>query len=83
MFTTVRLFKKVFDMLQKLFDLLQNSTIANRNSTDSKQRFWKRYRAVAEAFNNEFLRRYRDDMDISMIFVSDVAYYSKVNTHIM
>ena len=74
MLTTVRLFRKLFDMLQKLFDVLQNSTIANRESTDPKQRFWKRYRAVAEAFDNEFLARYRDDMDVSMIFVSALAY---------
>ena len=71
--TTAHLPRKIFDILQKLFDLLQNSTIANRESTDPKQRFWKRYRAVAEAFDNEFLKRYREDMDVSMIFVCDAT----------
>ena len=64
---------KIFDMLQRLFDLLQKSTIAHREIPDPKQRSWKTYRTVAEAFDNEFLARYRDDMDVSMIFVSDVA----------
>ena len=72
--TIAHLPRKIFNMLQKLFDLLQNSTIANRESADPKQQFWKRYRAVAEAFDNEFLKRYRDDMDVSMIFVSDIFY---------
>lgn len=59
-------------MLQKLFDLLQKSTIASREIADPKQRFWKTYRTVAEAFDNEFLAKYGSDMDMSMIFVSQL-----------
>ena len=66
--------RRIFDILQQLLDLLQKSTIAHREIADPRQRFWKRYRAVAEAFDNEFLARYRDDMDVSMIFVSALAY---------
>lgn len=58
-------------MLEKLFDLLQKSTIANRDIADPKQRFWKTYRTVAEAFDNEFLAKYGSDMDMSMIFVRE------------
>lgn len=79
--TTVHFLRKIFDILQRLFDLLQNSTIANLEIADPRQRFWKRYRAVAEAFDNEFLVRYRDDMDVSMIFVSGVAYPPKLGTY--
>ena len=67
------IYRKIFDMLEKLFDLLQKSTIAHRETADPRQRFWKTYRTVAEAFDNELLARYGGDMDVSMIFVRDVV----------
>ena len=73
-FSAVRFLRKVFGILQQLFDLLQKSTIAHREIADPKQRFWKTYRAVAEAFDNEFLARYGGDMDTSMIFVRDLVF---------
>ena len=60
----------IYDVAQKILETLQRSTIATRELSTSRQRFWAVYRSTAEEFDGEFLRRYRDDLDNSIIFVS-------------
>ena len=58
------------DAVQKILEILQKSTIVHRDIADPQERFWTIYRAAAEEFDNEFLKKYHGDMDTSMIFVS-------------
>ena len=55
-----------------MLDILQKSTLAHPEIavTDPRSRFWKIYRSTADAYDDELLRKYGDDMDMSMIFVS-------------
>ena len=62
------------DVVRKILDMLQRSTIANREISDPRQRFWTIYRTAAEEFDNEFLKKYDGDMDTSMIFVSFLSF---------
>ncbi|KAH8106844.1 hypothetical protein BXZ70DRAFT_253047 [Cristinia sonorae] len=49
-------------LVQRILDTLQKSDII-----DPRLRFWSAYRGAAERYDDEFLRKYNNDMDSSMI----------------
>lgn len=60
-----------------MLDVLQKSTLAHSEIavTDPRSRFWKIYRSTADAYDDELLRKYGGDMDMSMIFVGRFSLF--------
>ncbi|KAH7911660.1 hypothetical protein BJ138DRAFT_893318, partial [Hygrophoropsis aurantiaca] len=64
-------------LLKDILQTLKSSTIAQETGTDSRSRLWATYRREAKEFDDEFLEKYRDDMDIVLIFA---GLFSAVST---
>ena len=47
---------------------------------DSRIRFYERYRKEAEEYDKEFVEKYDEDLNTTLIFVS-FANYSYAHTH--
>ncbi|KAH7921772.1 hypothetical protein BV22DRAFT_1095901 [Leucogyrophana mollusca] len=55
-------------LLQQILQTLKESSIAQQSGNDPKSRFWATYKREAEDYDSEFLEKYKDDMDIVLIF---------------
>ncbi|KAH7908577.1 hypothetical protein BJ138DRAFT_340116 [Hygrophoropsis aurantiaca] len=64
-------------LLKDILQTLKTSTIAQEIGMDSRSRLWATYRREAKEFDDEFLEKYRDDMDIVLIFA---GLFSAVST---
>ncbi|KAH7905147.1 hypothetical protein BJ138DRAFT_1018126, partial [Hygrophoropsis aurantiaca] len=60
-----------------MLETLKASTIAQEVGKDTRSRFWATYRREAKEYDGPFLERYRDDMDIVLIFA---GLFSAVST---
>ena len=58
------------------FSCSQNQAPPPANQEDHQAKFYKYYHEVAMEFDKEFLKKYDDDLDTTLIFVSGV--YIKV-----
>ncbi|KAH7921627.1 hypothetical protein BV22DRAFT_1019005, partial [Leucogyrophana mollusca] len=56
------------ETLKESTQTLKASTIAQETGTDTRSRFWATYKRHAEDYDSEFLEKYKDDMDIVLIF---------------
>ncbi|KAH7919665.1 hypothetical protein BV22DRAFT_1040681 [Leucogyrophana mollusca] len=65
--------------LKESTQTLKASTIAQETSTDTRSRFWATYKRQADDYDSEFLEKYKDDMDIVLIFVSTLICMTPVN----
>ncbi|KAH7918738.1 hypothetical protein BV22DRAFT_1024071, partial [Leucogyrophana mollusca] len=65
------------ELLNKIYQTLKDSTIAQESSTDGTSRFWAMYKRHAEEYDSEFFEKYKDDMDIVLIFA---GLFSAVST---
>ncbi|TCD68664.1 hypothetical protein EIP91_010186 [Steccherinum ochraceum] len=59
---------EVLVVVKDILATLEKSTIVPQGVTDKVLRFWTRYKTAADEFDAEFLQKYREDMDTSMIF---------------
>lgn len=57
-------------VVKDILTTLEKSSIVPQGVPDKIVRFWTRYREEAAEYDTEFLHKYREDMDTSMIFVS-------------
>ncbi|KAH7918280.1 hypothetical protein BV22DRAFT_1024830, partial [Leucogyrophana mollusca] len=55
-------------LLKQIHQTLKDSTIAQESGSDDKSRFWAAYKRQAEEYDSEFFDKYKDDMDIVLIF---------------
>ncbi|KAH7922644.1 hypothetical protein BV22DRAFT_1172953 [Leucogyrophana mollusca] len=65
------------ELLKKIYQTLKDSTIAQESGTDGTSRFWAMYKRHAEEYDSEFFEKYKDDMDIVLIFA---GLFSAVST---
>ncbi|KAH7923688.1 hypothetical protein BV22DRAFT_566534 [Leucogyrophana mollusca] len=65
------------ELLKKIHQTLKDSTIAQESGTDDMSRFWATYKRHAEEYDSEFFDKYKDDMDIVLIFA---GLFSAVST---
>ncbi|KAH7903350.1 hypothetical protein BJ138DRAFT_1184497 [Hygrophoropsis aurantiaca] len=56
-------------LLKDILQPLKSSTIAQEIGTDSRSRFRATYKREATEFDDDFLDRYKEDMDIVLIFM--------------
>ncbi|KAH7919051.1 hypothetical protein BV22DRAFT_1075737 [Leucogyrophana mollusca] len=56
-------------LLEQILQTLKGSSIAQQSGNDPKSRFWATYKREAEDYDSEFLEKYKDDMDIVLIFI--------------
>ncbi|KAH7921625.1 hypothetical protein BV22DRAFT_1019001, partial [Leucogyrophana mollusca] len=54
--------------LKESTQTLKASTIAQEIGTDTRSRFWATYKRHADDYDSEYLEKYKDDMDIVLIF---------------
>ncbi|TCD63595.1 hypothetical protein EIP91_005203 [Steccherinum ochraceum] len=59
---------EVLSVVKEILSILQSSNLVNPNTADRVMRFWTQYKLAADEYDTEFLEKYRDDMDGSMIF---------------
>ena len=50
----------------------QNQAPSTTNQDDHQAEFYKHYHEVAAKFDQEFLKKYNDDLDTTLIFVSSL-----------
>ncbi|KAH7923072.1 hypothetical protein BV22DRAFT_1016048, partial [Leucogyrophana mollusca] len=55
-------------LLQQILQTLKESSIAQQSGNNPKSRFWATYKREAEDYDSDFLEKYKDDMDIVLIF---------------
>ncbi|KAH7923290.1 hypothetical protein BV22DRAFT_1015736, partial [Leucogyrophana mollusca] len=63
-----QLLQQILRTLEKSTRTLKESAIAQESGTDNQSRFWAKYKRQAEDYDSEFLEKYKDDMDIVLIF---------------
>lgn len=56
-------------IVQEILTILKQSTIV-RPDQDVRSRFWKLFKTESEEFHADFIKKYGDELDISLIFVS-------------
>ncbi|KAH7911653.1 hypothetical protein BJ138DRAFT_1006163, partial [Hygrophoropsis aurantiaca] len=71
------LFCRTRQLLKDILQTLKSSTIAQETGIDNRSRLWATYRREAKEFDDEFLEKYGDDMDIVLIFA---GLFSAVST---
>ncbi|KAH7906337.1 hypothetical protein BJ138DRAFT_1016407, partial [Hygrophoropsis aurantiaca] len=64
-------------ILKDILETLKGSTIAQEVAKDPRSRLWAIYRREAKEYDESFLERYKDDMDIVLIFA---GLFSAVST---
>ncbi|THH27539.1 hypothetical protein EUX98_g6650 [Antrodiella citrinella] len=55
------------ELVQQIITILKQSTIV-RPDQDIRSRFWKLYKTEAEEFHVDFIKKYGEELDISLIF---------------
>ena len=68
--------KTILDYVVEIHGILQKSNIWAPELADHWARFWNLYKKEADEWDHEFLTRYREDMNTSMIFVSILTFLS-------
>ncbi|TCD70758.1 hypothetical protein EIP91_001787 [Steccherinum ochraceum] len=58
---------EVLAVIKDILTTLEKSSIVPQGVTDKIRQFWTRYKTAAEEYDAEFLQRYREDMDTSMM----------------
>ena len=61
-------------MMAFILELRLLSSAAGRVDRSTRARFWDMYKAEAEEFHADFLRKYNSELDISLIFVSELIH---------
>jgi hypothetical protein len=71
------------DLLTQILEVLRNSTIADsERGEDALSKFWAAYRKVSGEYDGDMLERCNGNMDIVLIFVSDIFLFSTLcRTH--
>ncbi|KAH8081335.1 hypothetical protein BXZ70DRAFT_901246 [Cristinia sonorae] len=60
--------KEARSVLQEILVTLRKSSIVSRGDETKWVRFWNRYNQEADEYDREFLERYKEDMNTTMIF---------------
>lgn len=60
----------VFAVVQEILTTLRSSKIVPKSAAGKWGRFWTVYKQEADEYDLEFLRKYREEMNACMVFVS-------------
>ncbi|TCD60139.1 hypothetical protein EIP91_010678 [Steccherinum ochraceum] len=58
----------VYPVVQEILTILRQSKLVPKGAADKWGRFWTLYKEAADEYDQEFLERYRTDMNTSMVF---------------